>query len=58
MNSNPIRQKALDSGASDSVVTDVTEVFISDYAFPAIQANALYEKSLSAVYCVSSPADC
>lgn len=40
---DPIRQKALDSGASASIVTDVTEPFIVDYAFPAIQANALYE---------------
>lgn len=40
---DPIRQKALDSGASESVVTDVTEPFVVDYAFPAIQANALYE---------------
>ena len=39
----PIRQKALDSGATESVVTDVTQEFITDYAFPAIQANALYE---------------
>ncbi len=39
----PIRQKALKCGASESVVTDVTEPFIADYAFPAIQANALYE---------------
>ena len=39
----PIRQKALDSGAAESVVTDVTEPFIANYAFPAIQANALYE---------------
>ena len=39
----PIRQKALDSGAAESVVTDVTQEFIADYAFPAIQANALYE---------------
>ncbi len=39
----PIRKKALDCGASESVVTDVTEPFITDYAFPAIQANALYE---------------
>ncbi len=39
----PIRKKALDCGASESVVTDVTEPFIRDYAFPAIQANALYE---------------
>lgn len=39
----PIRKKALDCGAAESVVTDVTEPFIADYAFPAIQANALYE---------------
>ena len=39
----PIRKKALDCGAAESVVTDVTEPFIRDYAFPAIQANALYE---------------
>ncbi|MGB3297676.1 MAG: argininosuccinate synthase [Phormidesmis sp.] len=39
----PIRQKALKCGAAESVVTDVTEPFINDYAFPAIQANALYE---------------
>ncbi|NJM99921.1 MAG: argininosuccinate synthase [Phormidesmis sp. RL_2_1] len=39
----PIRQKALTCGAAESVVTDVTASFIADYAFPAIQANALYE---------------
>jgi len=39
----PIRKKALTCGAAESVVTDVTEPFIADYAFPAIQANALYE---------------
>ncbi|MEO1792379.1 MAG: argininosuccinate synthase [Cyanobacteria bacterium J06629_19] len=39
----PIRKKALDCGAAESVVTDVIEPFITDYAFPAIQANALYE---------------
>ncbi len=39
----PIRKKALDSGASESLVIDATESFIQEYAFPAIQANALYE---------------
>ncbi|MFM7450487.1 MAG: argininosuccinate synthase [Leptolyngbyaceae cyanobacterium] len=39
----PIRAKALTSGASESLVLDVTESFVKDYAFPAIQANALYE---------------
>ncbi|NJK69410.1 MAG: argininosuccinate synthase [Microcoleus sp. SU_5_3] len=39
----PIRKKALASGASESLVIDATEDFVKDYAFPAIQANALYE---------------
>ncbi|BAZ07770.1 argininosuccinate synthase [Calothrix sp. NIES-3974] len=39
----PIREKALKSGASESLVIDVRESFIRDYAFAAIQANALYE---------------
>lgn len=39
----PIRQKALASGAKESLVIDATERFVTDYAFPAIQANALYE---------------
>jgi argininosuccinate synthase len=38
-----IRQKALNSGASESLVANVVEEFVADYAFPAIQANALYE---------------
>jgi argininosuccinate synthase len=39
----PVREKALKSGASESLVVDVKESFIKDYAFAAIQANALYE---------------
>lgn len=39
----PVRQKALDSGASQSLVINAIESFVKDYAFPAIQANALYE---------------
>ncbi|MBF2028102.1 MAG: argininosuccinate synthase [Oscillatoriales cyanobacterium C42_A2020_001] len=39
----PVRKKALDSGAVESLVIDATESFVKDYAFPAIQANALYE---------------
>ena len=39
----PIRQKALHAGASESLVADLTAGFIKDYAFPSIQANALYE---------------
>lgn len=39
----PIREKALKSGASESLVADVKDIFVKEYAFPAIQANALYE---------------
>ena len=39
----PIREKALNSGASVSLVADAKVNFVKDYAFPAIQANALYE---------------
>ena len=39
----PIRQKALNSGASISLVVDAKLEFIQNYAFPALQANALYE---------------
>lgn len=39
----PIRAKALKSGAAESLVRDATESFVKDYAFPALQANALYE---------------
>ncbi|MGL4620636.1 argininosuccinate synthase [Chroococcidiopsis sp.] len=39
----PIRQKALQSGADESLVANVQDVFVREYAFPAIQANALYE---------------
>ncbi len=39
----PIRKKALASGASISLVVDGREEFVRDYAFPALMANALYE---------------
>ena len=39
----PIRLKALTAGASQSLVGDLIEPFITEFAFPAIRANALYE---------------
>ncbi|BAZ43513.1 argininosuccinate synthase [Chondrocystis sp. NIES-4102] len=39
----PIQQKALKCGAVESLVVDATESFVTDYAFPAIKANTLYE---------------
>ncbi len=38
-----IRIKAIDAGASHSLVGDLVQPFIEDFAFPAIRANALYE---------------
>ncbi len=38
-----IRQKALDAGASESLVGDLIKPFIENFAFQAIRANALYE---------------
>tara|TARA_Y100001970_G_scaffold293580_1_gene441332 strand:+ start:12989 stop:14203 length:1215 start_codon:yes stop_codon:yes gene_type:complete len=37
-----IRKKALESGASKSLLGDLLEVFVENYAFPAIRSNALY----------------
>ena len=37
----PIRQKALDAGASQSLVGDLIEPFITEYACQSIRANAL-----------------
>lgn len=39
----PIQEKALKCGAVQSLVENATESFVTDYAFPAIRANALYE---------------
>ena len=39
----PIQEKALKCGAAKSLVEDAKETFVKNYAFPAIQANTLYE---------------
>ena len=39
----PIQEKALKSGAVESLVIDGKNDFVTKFAFPAIQANALYE---------------
>ena len=38
-----IQQRALDTGAVKSYVRDAKKLFVKDYVFPALQANALYE---------------
>ena len=41
-NLNLVKQKALDSGASEVFIGNLVESFIENYAYPAIRANALY----------------
>ncbi|MDJ0692740.1 argininosuccinate synthase [Mastigocoleus sp. MO_188.B34] len=51
----PIREKALKSGASESLIADVKESFVKDYAFGAIKANALYENSYPLATALARP---
>jgi argininosuccinate synthase len=37
------RAKALQTGAVEAVVEDLTEEFVTDFVFPALRANAVYE---------------
>ena len=37
-----VRDKALNSGASTSLIGNLVDTFVNDYAFPAIRSNALY----------------
>jgi argininosuccinate synthase len=37
------RTKALQTGAVEAVVEDLTEEFVADFVFPALRANAVYE---------------
>jgi argininosuccinate synthase len=40
-----VRRKALKTGASKAVIGDLQEVFVKDYVFPMLRANAIYEGS-------------
>lgn len=42
-NYDEVREKALKIGASKVYIEDLKEEFVTDYIFPAIQANAMYE---------------
>ncbi|GAG43859.1 unnamed protein product, partial [marine sediment metagenome] len=41
----PARQKAIDTGACAVYVEDLREEFVRDFVFPAMKANAVYEGS-------------
>ncbi len=38
------KKKAMDCGASKVIVKDLKAEFVTDYIFPAVQANAIYEE--------------
>jgi argininosuccinate synthase len=40
-----IKAKALKTGASAAYIKDVKDVFVSDYIFPMLRANAVYENA-------------
>lgn len=40
---DPVREKAIKSGASKIYVEDVREEFVKDYIFPTLRAGAVYE---------------
>lgn len=39
----PARQKAIATGACETIVADLKEEFVRDFVFPALRSNALYE---------------
>ncbi|MBT8490119.1 MAG: argininosuccinate synthase, partial [Deltaproteobacteria bacterium] len=38
-----LEEKAINTGASKIYIEDLTEEFVSDFVFPALRANAIYE---------------
>ena len=50
-----IRQKALKVGAIKAIVVDAKDVFINDYVFPAIQADAIYEGQYTLATAIGRP---
>jgi argininosuccinate synthase len=51
----PIQEKALKSGAIESLVIDGKKDFVTNFAFPAIQANALYENRYPLLTALARP---
>lgn len=51
----PIRQKAMNTGALDCFVVDMRENFVNEYLTKALAANALYENKYPLVSALSRP---
>lgn len=54
-NLTEIRQRALDVGAVDAVVVDGRDLFLKYFAFPALQAGAIYEKEYPLATAIGRP---
>ncbi len=50
-----INSKALKVGASKALVRDVREIFVDNFVFPALQANAVYEGQYPLATALSRP---
>lgn len=50
-----IRQRALDCGAVEAYVADARTEFVTDFCWPALQANALYQGQYPLVSALSRP---
>ena len=50
-----IRQKALKVGAVEALVFDAKELFINDFVFPALQADAIYEGQYTLATALARP---
>lgn len=51
----PLKEKALATGASKIYIEDLREEFIGEYVFPAIKADAVYEKKYLLATALSRP---
>lgn len=50
-----LEEKALKTGASKLYIEDLTEEFLTDYVFPCVQADALYEDYMLGTACARPP---
>ena len=50
-----VRQRALDSGAVESIVIDARDEFADEYCLPTIKANGMYMKQYPLVSAISRP---
>lgn len=51
----PVRQRALDCGAVESIVVDAKDEFAEEYCLPTIKANGMYMKQYPLVSAISRP---